>query len=66
MSELFDVTVSLRQGCVMSIWLFNVYMDGDIREVNVRILGRGLLLKDQGANDWRVNQLLLHCIVRRS
>ena len=39
MSELFDVTVSLRQGCVMSIWLFNVYMDGVIREINARVVG---------------------------
>ncbi|MCP4269594.1 MAG: hypothetical protein GY777_29150, partial [Candidatus Brocadiaceae bacterium] len=27
-SEWFPVKVSLRQGCVMSPWLFNVYMDG--------------------------------------
>ena len=38
------VNVGLRQGCVMSIWLFNVYMDGVIRDVNVRVLGKGLEL----------------------
>ena len=27
-SEWFPVNVRLRQGCVMSPWLFNVYMDG--------------------------------------
>ena len=27
-SESFPVTVGLRQGCVKSSWLFNVYMDG--------------------------------------
>ena len=27
-SELFPVNVGLRQGCVISPWLFNVYMDG--------------------------------------
>ena len=26
----------------MSPWLFNVYMDGVVREVNVRVLGKGL------------------------
>ena len=26
----------------MSPWLFNVYMDGVVREVNVRMLGSGL------------------------
>ena len=33
--------VGLRQGCVMSTCLFNVYMDGVVREVNVRVLGKG-------------------------
>ena len=27
----FPVNVGLRQGCVMSPWLFNVYMDGVVR-----------------------------------
>ena len=30
-SEWFQVNVGLRQFCVMSIWLFNVYMDGVVR-----------------------------------
>ena len=34
-SEWFQVNVGLRQGCVMSPWLFNEYMDGVVREVNV-------------------------------
>ena len=38
-SEWFPVNVGSRQGCVMSPWLFNVYMDGVVREVNVRMLG---------------------------
>ena len=41
-SEWFPVNVGLRQGCVMSRWLFNIYMDGVVREVNVRVLGKGL------------------------
>ena len=41
----FPVNVGLRQDCVMSPWLFNVYMDGEVREVNVRVLGKGLELK---------------------
>ena len=43
-SEWFPVNVGLRQGCVMSPWLFNAYMDGVVPEVNVRVLGNGLEL----------------------
>ncbi len=28
MSESFNVEVGVRQGCVMSPWLFSIYMDG--------------------------------------
>ena len=44
MSEWFPVNVGLRQGCVMSPWLFSVYMVGVNREVNVRVLGKWLEL----------------------
>ena len=40
--EWFPVNVRLRQDCVMSPWLFIVYMDGVVRQVNVRVLGKGL------------------------
>ena len=45
LSESIKVNVCLRQGCVMSPWLFNVYMDGVVREVKMRKLGRGLGMK---------------------
>ena len=38
--EWFHVSVGLRQGCVMSPWLFTVYMDGVVREANNIVLGR--------------------------
>ena len=40
-SEWFPVNVGLRQGCVMSPSLFNVLMDGVVREVNVGVLTKG-------------------------
>ena len=36
-SEWFPVNVGSRQGCVISPWLFTVYMDGVVREVNVTL-----------------------------
>ena len=43
-SEFSPVRVRLRQGCVMSLWLFNMYADGVVRVVNVIVLGRILKL----------------------
>ena len=57
-SDWFPVRVGLRQGCVMSPWLFNVYMDGVVREVNARMLGRGLGLVGADGREWNLNQLL--------
>ena len=39
-----DVSEWFPVVCVMSPWLFNVYMDGMVREVNVRVPGKGLEL----------------------
>ena len=35
-SRWFEVKTGLRQGCVMSSWHFNVYMDGVVRRVNAK------------------------------
>ena len=43
--------VGLRQGCVMSLWLFNLHIDGVVREVNAQVLGRGLKLVDGNDNE---------------
>ena len=39
----------MRQGCVMSPWLFDAYLDGVVRKVNVRVIGKGLELLELGA-----------------
>ena len=57
-SEWFLVKVGLRQGCLMSPWLFNVYMDGVVREVNTRVLGKGLELTSVNHGRFEINQLL--------
>ena len=56
--EWFPVNVGLRQGCVMSPWLFNVYMDGVVREVNVRVLGKRLELLSANGGRFEINQQL--------
>ena len=57
-SEWFPANVGLRQGCVMSPWLFNVYIDGVVREVNVKVLGKGLELLSSNGGTFEINQLL--------
>ena len=58
MSEWFPVNVGLRQGCVMSPWLLNVYMDGVVWEVNVGVLEKGLELLSANGGWFEINQLL--------
>lgn len=43
----------MRQGCVMSPWLFNVFMDGCMREMKARIGNIGARLRSNGA-EWPV------------
>ncbi|WP_435316529.1 reverse transcriptase domain-containing protein, partial [Klebsiella pneumoniae] len=57
-SDWFPVRMGLRQGCVMSPWLFNLYIDGVVREVNARVFGRGLKLVDAEDRVWELSQLL--------
>ncbi|XP_076031278.1 uncharacterized protein LOC143019503 [Oratosquilla oratoria] len=57
-SEWFEVKVGLRQGCVMSPWLFNLYMDGVVREVNARVVSQGLEMVKENGEKWEVSQLL--------
>ena len=42
----------------MSPWLFNVYMDGVVREVNVGVLGKVLELQSANGGRFEINQLL--------
>ena len=57
-SGCFPVNVGLRQGCVMSPCLFNVYMDSVVREVNAIVLGKFLELLNGNGGRFEINQLL--------
>ncbi len=47
-SENFAVEVGVRQGCVMSPWLFNFFMDGCMWEMKYRVVNTGAKLRLHG------------------
>ena len=58
MSESFEVKMGLRQGCVMSPWLFNMYMDGVVREMYCRVPGKGVKMRVDCEKEWMLSQVL--------
>ena len=57
-SDCFSVNIGFRQGCVMSPWLFNIYMDGVVREVKDNTEGIGIKLVNKNGVEWIMSQLL--------
>ncbi len=49
--------MGLRQGCVMSPWLFNIYMDGVMREVKGKVGEVGVKLYNE-KRKWVLNSIL--------
>ncbi len=47
-SESFVVEVGVRQGCVMSSWMLNIFMDGCMREMKCKVLHTGAKLRLNG------------------
>ena len=48
MSECFRITSGLRQACIMSHWLFNVYMDTVMKELKMGMGRRGVKFQESG------------------
>ena len=59
---MLQVDGGLRQGCVRTPWLFNVYVDGVVLEVNARVFGKGVELQSKNGGRFEINQLLLQMI----
>ena len=55
-SELFEIKVGVRQGCVMSPWMFNVYMDGVVREVK-EVFGEGGVYMNVNGNSYNITSM---------
>ena len=56
-SERFRINSLVRQGCIMSPWLFSVYMDGAVKEVKMGMGRRGVSFMEDG-REWRLLGLL--------
>ncbi len=56
-SEHFEMKVGLRRGCVMSPWLFNIYMDGVMREVKGKVGEVGARMHAE-ERKWVLNSIL--------
>ena len=52
-SEQFSIDSGLRQGCIMSPWLFNVYMDRVMKEVKTG-MGRREVSFLEDEREWRL------------
>ena len=48
MSEQFRIDSRVSQECTMSLWLFNVYMDGVMMEVKMGMGRRGVSFLENG------------------
>ncbi len=57
LSDSFGVGMGVKQGCAMSPWLFNIFMDGCMREVRAKVRKIGAGLKLNGV-DWSVTACL--------
>ena len=56
-SKQFRIDCWVRQGCILSPWLLNVYMDGVVKEVKMGMVRKGVSFLEDG-REWRLPSLL--------
>jgi hypothetical protein len=52
------VDLGWRQGYMMSLWLFNIFIDGVMREVKAGVMERVVALMSDSGGEWKVKQIL--------
>ena len=56
-SKWFRIDSGVRQGCIVSLWLFNVYMDQVMKEVKMGMRRKGVRFLEEG-REWILHGLL--------
>ena len=56
-NKCFRTTSGVRQRCIMSPWLFNIYMETMMKEVKMGMGKRGVRFQEEG-REWRLPGLL--------
>ena len=51
------MVVGLRQGCVMSPWMSNLFMDGAVKKWEVRIMNASVCLNERDERQFGVSSL---------
>jgi hypothetical protein len=54
----FKVDEGLRHECMMSPCLFNIFINGVLRDINERVMEQGAALMSDSDGEWQVNQIL--------
>ena len=64
-SEGFRIDGGVKQGFIISPWLFNVYMDAVMNEVKMGMRRRGVRFLERGENGLMISfkQITWYCVV---